>query len=435
MKDVWKDVWLSDEPHGLVRHVVGPLRLAYMVVHGFFKDQCHLRATALAYVTILSVAPLLAVAFSISKALGLHNAEFTRDLLLTLTAGRSEIVGNIVSYIENTGVGTLGVLGVLALFVAALSMLNTVEHAFNKIWGVERGRSPWRKLTDYLTVVLISPVLVFAALSFNVSLHGLELLPLVSQITALALKVAPYIMVWLAFFLLYVFVPNTKVPLSSAAWSAVLAGTLWQLAQMFYVRNQADIATHSNVIYGSFAQFPLFLIWLYISWVIVLLGGEVGYALAHQKSYLAEMRARKAGVLETHKLAVVCMLLLTKRFAQGQGGYPEPDLAARLGESGRTVLPLMQSLGEAGLTLRAERDGQTLFALAKAPESIRVMQILQAVSDDGAPASYANPERYVVDTVLEELRLSANQSQANLTLRELYERACGQSPDVECLEE
>ncbi|MEG6551180.1 YihY/virulence factor BrkB family protein, partial [Desulfocurvibacter africanus] len=319
-----QDIWSEQGPFRS-RRVLTLIRWAHLVLLGFVRDKCHLRATALAYATILSLAPLMAVALSISKALGLHDSAFIRAALLRITAGREELARTILHFVETSSVRTLGYLGTLVLIAMAVAMVITVENAFNAIWGVARGRSLWRKFTDFFSVLVLSPLLVFLAVSFTVSLQSEALVQRMLEFTALnylhllALKLAPYVMVWLAFLFLYSFMPHTKVRLRSAAVGAVLAGTLWQLAQWVYIRHQVSL-TDYGAIYGSFAQFPLFLIWMYISWVIVLLGGEISYAAQHLSTFEGELRAGRAGFRDRLEAAWLMLVCLARRFEAGRGG-------------------------------------------------------------------------------------------------------------------
>lgn len=378
--DIWAEGAAPRSPRLLIL-----ARWAHVVLLGFVRDKCHLRATALAYATILAIAPLMAVALSISKALGLHDSAFMRAALLRITAGREELARSILTFVETSSVGTLGYLGTLALVLMAVAMVVTVESAFNAIWGVPKGRSLWRKFTDFFSVLVLSPMLVFLAVSFTVSLQSEALVQRMLEFTAinylhlLALKVAPYVFVWLAFLFLYAFMPHTRVRLSSAAVGAIIAGTLWQLAQWVYIRHQVTV-TDYGAIYGSFAQFPLFLVWMYISWVIVLLGGEISYAAQHLRTFEGELRAGRATFRDRLEAAWLMLTCLAGCFEAGRGGLSGDALAERLGLPAKLVCDLCDSLAVNGLLLHGEVGGERTFILGRPAGSIRLSDVQQALS-------------------------------------------------------
>jgi membrane protein len=430
-----QDIWSERGPFRS-RRVLTLIRWAHLVLLGFVRDKCHLRATALAYATILSLAPLMAVALSISKALGLQDSAFIRAALLRITAGREELARTILHFVETSSVRTLGYLGTLVLIAMAVAMVITVENAFNAIWGVARGRSLWRKFTDFFSVLVLSPLLVFLAVSFTVSLQSEALVQRMLEFTALnylhllALKLAPYVMVWLAFLFLYSFMPHTKVRLRSAAVGAVLAGTLWQLAQWVYIRHQVSL-TDYGAIYGSFAQFPLFLIWMYISWVIVLLGGEISYAAQHLSTFEGELRAGRAGFRDRLEAAWLMLVCLARRFEAGRGGLSADALAERLDLPAKLVSDLSMTLADQGFLLRGEADGESIFALGRPANSIRISDVQQSLASglNGGHEPIVT-ERFAfarrdLDAALEALRSSP----VDLSLEQACRREAGHGPD------
>ncbi|MDO9083629.1 MAG: YihY/virulence factor BrkB family protein, partial [Humidesulfovibrio sp.] len=287
-----QDIWSKDlgSLAGWRQRAYAVSRMAYMVCTGFLTDHCIIRASALTFTTILAIVPLLAVAFSISKGFGLQNADFFRDFLLGVSAGREEVVDKILQYIGNTNVKTLGWLGVGALLFTVFTTVGNVERAFNTIWAVKQDRTSWRKFTDFFSIIVICPLVVLVAASFTVALQKTDLVhafianPALEWLERLLLKIMSLALVWVGFTFAYAFIPNTRVKLKAAALGGVVAGSLWQAAQWAYIHWQIGFSKY-NAIYGSFAQLPLFLIWLYISWVLVLLGAEISFAAQHLHAY------------------------------------------------------------------------------------------------------------------------------------------------------
>lgn len=425
------DIWFADTSgmDKTGRALFRFFRLLYIMTHGFLRDKCLLRAAALSYTTVLSIAPFLAVAFSISKALGLQNTEYIRSLLLRASAGRAAMVDQILTYVDKTNVQTLGTMGLIILLFSVISLMGTIERAFNEIWGVKKGRDMWRKFTDFFSVTLICPVFVLVGISLTVSLENDATVQRLLEITAFnylhfgLLKLAPYVMIALALTVLYVFIPNTKVRFVPAVIGGLFAAVMWQTAQWAYITYQIG-ATNYNAIYGSFAQFPLFLVWLYISWSIVLLGAEIGYAIQHAQSFTGEIRAEHISRGERDHIAVLVLLLMTRDFQAGQRPEGAADLATRLKVPVKTVSSLLGDLQTCGLVLRLEGDDQA-YALARNPDKVHILDVLTSLA--GMPRSdgdFIDQEYRFVSESLSELMRAAAQSPANLSLLQFHKQIC-----------
>ncbi|NJD07010.1 MAG: YihY/virulence factor BrkB family protein, partial [Methylococcaceae bacterium] len=250
------------------------------------------RAAALVYCSLLSLAPLLAVSFSLLKAFGVHNQiqPFLLEMLAPLGNQAGEISSRIIGFVENVQVGVLGFVGLATLFYTVVSLLGQVEESFNHIWRIRQPR-PWvRRFSDYLSVVLVGPVLLFAGVGITASMSSSALAQRLIALepfgTAyyLAGLVLPYVLVSAAFAFGYLFIPNTKVGLKPAAIGGVAAGLGWKLSGSLFTRFVADSAEYS-AIYSGFAVVLVFMIWIYLSWIIVLLGGAVAFHCQHP-SYL-----------------------------------------------------------------------------------------------------------------------------------------------------
>ncbi|MFW5488651.1 MAG: YhjD/YihY/BrkB family envelope integrity protein [Desulfovibrio sp.] len=421
------DIWFADlggMDRG-ERTLFGFFRLLYIVAHGFLRDKCLLRAAALSYTTVLSIAPFLAVAFSISKALGLQNTEYIRSLLMRASAGRAAMVDQILTYVDQTNVKTLGTLGLVILLFSVISLMGTIESAFNDIWGIKKGRRMWRKFTDFFSVTLICPVFVLAGVSLTVSLENDSLVQSLLDITAFnylhlgIIKIAPYIMIGLALTVLYVFIPNTKVKIVPAVVGGIFAALLWQSAQWAYITYQIG-ASNYNAIYGSFAQFPLFLVWLYISWSIVLLGSEIGYAIQHAKSFAGELRAEHVSRRERDHIGVLVMLLMTADFETGRRPEGASNVAARLKVPAETVAGVLADLHTNGMVLPLEGDDHA-YALARDPDQVRLLDIILALSNiPPSENKFIRDDYLAVSDNLDKLLQSAEKSPDNLSLKEFH---------------
>jgi membrane protein len=355
---------------------------ARFITASFLADQCLLRAAALTYATALSIVPLLAVAFSILKGFGFQNTQYMREFLFNISAGKETIVEYIVDYINRTNVSTLGVIGVVVLLVTVFTMLSAVERSFNSVWGVERQRKPSRMFADYLSVTLVTPLLIVVAISFSASLESFALMQWLLSLSVInyayiaGLKIMPYALVCFALFFLYKVVPNTQTDTRSCLMGGVAAGLLWQLLQTMFLHYQIGVSKY-NAIYGSFAQLPLFLIWLYLSWIVVLLGAEISFCLEQRKYGLAHASLGRFNIGSKERLALAVMALLGGSFASGRGSVRAADLALRLDLPLKPVNQILAALTEMGAVSRTEEGGRQGFVPAISPEGTSCAALLK----------------------------------------------------------
>lgn len=251
---------------------------ARMLLVKFFEDRCPTYASALSFSSLLSAVPFLAIVFTILKLLNLHSS-LTPVILSNVAAGSHELVTQIMGYIHSTSVGSLGVVGVVALILSVMATLDTTEDAFNQICELDRGKAYHHKLRDYLIVIFGIPLLMALSISITTTLQHQELLrwlfslPGFGRYKLALFRLTPYLSTWIALLCLYKFIPNTRISLRNALIGSLAAGTILQLAQSVYIRLQLGVSSY-NAIYGTLALLPVFMIWIYTSWVIVLAGME-----------------------------------------------------------------------------------------------------------------------------------------------------------------
>ena len=423
---------LKDRAWGVVNRrgwLVHCLYWLQRLFQGVRNDQCLLRASALTYATALSIVPLLAVAFSISKGFGFQNTVYIRQFLLQLTAGREEVVDRIVNYINNTEVATLGAVGVAGLLFAVLSLLGSIEKSFNSIWGVEQQRNLGRRFADYLSITLVCPLLIIVSISATASMQSTAVVQTILSYSVFSyaylafLKVLPFLLVWAALTFIYKLFPNTRVSFFSALGGAFVAGLFWTTAERLFIGLQVGVAKY-NAIYGSFAQVPLFLLWLYISWVIVLLGAEVAYGLQNR-----EVAAPGLGLDEyefefKEKLAVVIMAMLTKSFVDGKGPVSASDISEATNMPSKLVNNVCHTLSRVGLAVVSHQEDKDGFMLARKPSSFTVADVIRKFASyrKKDPGVVLGGQYAFVHTTFDNLFKAARGSEADLTLEELAEQ-------------
>jgi membrane protein len=257
------------------------LNTSRTLVRKFVDDRCTTLASALAFSSMLSIIPFLAIVFAILKVLDVHTT-LAPMLLSNLAAGSQEIVARILRYINNTRVGSLGVIGLITLFLSVIATLDTIEEAFNQICGIGRGKAVHHKLRDFLIVIVSTPLLIGLAVTITTSLQHQGVvqwflrLPGIGHL--LLLRFVPYLSVVIALVCLYMFIPNVRIRFRHALAGGLIAGTAWQLTQWAFIHFQVGVSRH-NAIYGTLALLPVFMIWIYTCWVIILAGMEIVWHL------------------------------------------------------------------------------------------------------------------------------------------------------------
>jgi len=363
------------------RAAVATGRVLYIAVEGFIDDLCLLRASALAFTSLLALVPTLAIVFAALRGLGWHGERLEALILSRTTVLSPEAIATVVQYIDNTNFAGLGVIGGCLLFFTFLSVMANIEQAFNAIWGNATPRSPMRRITDYFGVMIVTSVLlgiaasvtaVIASAPFAVTLETRWGLVTAFERT---LSLGAYVLICVGFAFLYVFMPNTRVRLVPALAGGILAGSVWQGTQWAYVWVQAGVGAY-NAIYGALAQLPVLMAWFFLSWVIVLFGAETAYAVQNLHAYGRdrETRQRAGRGLEDYVAIAVCAEL-----AQVAAGRAAPasadDLAERLAVSPRLLGEILDRLHHAGLVHRSEEQWGGWF-LSLAPQAIAISRIL-----------------------------------------------------------
>lgn len=318
---------------GVRRRMVKGAQIAVVAAKDFMADRCPTQASALSFTSILSLVPFMALAFSILKGLGVQNR--LEPLLLQQVAAGSEMaVASIIQYINNTSMKSVGAVGLVSLIVTVILLFEAVEEAFNGIWGVRETRSVYRKFTDYMSVALVAPVLLLFATSITTTLESQSMVqwalaePYLGQVVVSIFGLAPYLTTWMALVVFYLFIPNTKVRLRSAVIGAVIAGTVWQIAQWGYIHFQMGV-TRYNAIYGTMALVPLIMVWIYTSWIIILFGGEVVWAHQTLRSCKRGLRMTPSHAMHEY-LTLSIFQLIASRFVRGEPPRTVEELAEEL---------------------------------------------------------------------------------------------------------
>lgn len=334
------------------------LRIILLAIRGFDEDKCQLRASSLTFYSLLSIVPVVAMAFGIAKGFGFEN--MLEKQLLEKMPGQEEVIGQVIgfahSFLENTQGGLIAGIGIGILFWTVIKVLGNIENSFNDIWGIKKARTFGRKFSDYLSIMMICPILFIMSSSVTVVITSqvtliiekLAFLGPVGTMIITSLKILPYAVIWVMFTYIYIFLPNTKVKFKSGLIAGIIAGTIYQIIQWGYITFQIGVSKF-GAIYGSFAALPLFLVWLQISWLVVLFGAEISFAEQNVDTYEFESDSLKASSSFKKLLALNIAYICVKNFHEGQ----KPPTAAQLSHDLEIPIRLMHQvifeLTEAGV--------------------------------------------------------------------------------------
>lgn len=375
-----------------VRSLIALLRIIVLSVRCFFKNNCMLHASALTYYTLLAIVPVAALAFAIAKGFGLY-ARLETWFRGTLV-GKEEVAEKIITFsnnlLENTKGGLIAGIGAIALLYITIRLMMQIEKSLNDIWGVKTGRAILRKISDYLAIVLLCPLIIIvttgATVYTTVQLSQMaNAIPGISgtmnAFLALFSRTLPVIITWLIFAFIYIFIPNTRVRIIPALTGGFIAGVLYYVVQVLYIAAQYNVAKY-NAIYGSFAALPLFLIWLQISWTFILLGAEIAFACQNVSSY--EGTPGDGSVGSRRKLVYAIKLVRTcaRAFLNRQPPLTDTELSAKLEIPVRTTRLLLYELCDAGILVKvAPGERGDAFQVALPPEDITPVRIMRALQD------------------------------------------------------
>ncbi len=409
-------------------------RIAYSTLRGFGEHQLTFRAAALTYYTVLSVVPFLAFAFALLKGLGAYRTLVDGSVRpwLAVTFGANpplhEALERVLGFVDATDVSKLGALGLLLLVYTSVSLVSSVEVALNRIWGAKTARPFLRQVTDYVTLLVTAPLLVLAATTFSAAAQSSAFLAFLREtvglapVIDLALRFTPVLVVGIALFAIYIILPNVRTRPASAAAGAAVAALLWQGALVLHVRSQLGVASY-NALYSVLGAIPIFLVWLYVSWVVVLAGAELAANHQNEQAVRQSFHARRADQALKETLAVACAARIAADFLAGHPPRTAPELAGLLEVPPPVVEEALDALVRAGLLARVVAGREIGYLPARDPEAIRASDLRDAVrrdpSGDDIRAGVELRLEPGISRALAGLEEDERRSVHNLTLREL----------------
>ena len=425
---VTEDVWEIDVTSLSARRSlpIRLLRVGQIVFRGFQEDDLPVHASALTFVTLMSLVPMLAVAFALLKGFG-FGQERVQILLGWTEAMPAEFqafIQQVLDIVSTTNFAAMGWVGLGFVIFTAILVLGSVEITFDRIWGVTRSRNVVRKVANYISILVLVPVLIGIAGTLETTLHGA--VPFMPQAVGSAvrsiMRLTTLFTTWLAFFCLYMFLPNTRVRALPAIISSLAGAIVWVIWQRAFITLQLGVARY-NAIYGTFASVPIFLAWLYTSWVIILLGAELAFALQNASTYSMESAAINASYKSRFMLTLSIVLHAAEAMTGDKPRFSTSAFARTRHVPIRLLNDLVRMLVRAGYL--AEIAGpESSYVLSRSADSLPVREIFDLVTEEGA-----HPEKMGtrdlgpgIEQVLGGVEKGVSGALGEMTVRDLMEK-------------
>lgn len=401
------------------------IRIFRLAFKGFNEDRVQLRASALTYYLLLSIVPFMAFVFGIAKSFGVET--YLKEQLMENFSGQETVLQWILTfvdrYLSHIKGGVIAGIGVLILIWSVMKLLGNIESSFNDIWQIKKSRVITRKMSDYISLVIITPILLIVSGSLNVFLsnqvkNSSELLPIldyVGPVISSLVTLVPYVLIWFVFTLLYIVMPNTKVNFGSAFIGGVIAGTMFQIWQWSYIYFQSML-TGYGAIYGSFAALPLFLIWLQTSWLIVLFGAEVAFANQNVEHYQAESESVNVSLHVKRTMTIMILKEIVLNFKNGSPPETAEQLANKLDFPVRLVRDILYELQEVSIVSETVTKNvkENAYQPAQDIDKLTLGYIIEQLDKRGSDTLRTDNEKELnrmtklIDSFMNELKTSKN---------------------------
>ncbi|MEP5613401.1 MAG: YihY/virulence factor BrkB family protein [Cyclobacteriaceae bacterium] len=407
----------------------GFIRVWIIAIKEFIDDKCTEKASALTYFSMLSIVPVVAMLFAIGKGFGIE--KLIEQQLSNFLSGQEAVLQQILPLAQNmlggANSGIITGISMVFLIYTVIKLLMNIEEAFNDMWDIKQSRRWERKISDYVAVILLGPVLLIVASSATVFVTS-QIQNFVSEFSILSqlksgifflLKLLPYTLIWLLLTLLYLIFPNTRVRLLPALVAGILAGTLYQLTQWGFINLQFAFSRY-NAIYGSLVILPLFLIWLQLSWLIVLFGAEMAYALQYVNEWAMKNEKLKISLSHKKKLMLLLLYRVVKNFENNNGAMGQSELAESVNIPRKYVIDICHELEKSHLITKVDSDApayQPSFDIHKMDfHTVLEMYETEGMGDFDNRKSDAFS---AIENSLEEIEMKWKETSSNRLLKDL----------------
>jgi membrane protein len=427
-------IWFLPEK-GLSRSksfFVRALKIIMLAVRGYRHDRCAIKASALTFYSVLSVVPVIAVFFGIAKGFGFDKK--LQAQLLEKFSGQTDVLLKVFEFsdsmLQKTSGGVIAGIGVALLLWSVVKVLGHIEDSFNEIWKVGKSRTIARKGTDYLSVTVVCPIIFIMAGSVTVTMASqlkfiaekLSQWRLPAAPILVLLEIIPFVLIWGVFAFILIYMPNTKVRLKPGIVAGVAAGTAYQATQWVYITFQVGVAK-ANAIYGSFAALPLFLMWIQLSWLIVLLGSEISFAVQNVDTHGFPEGSEKVSPHHKKILSLLVSRLVVRNFSAGEKPPTPSRIANDLAMPILLVHRILAELSAAGVfsVVKTGEGEEAAYQPARDIRGITVKTVLDALERNGSVALPFTPacDLRAVSEILEAFEAAIGRSPGNRLIAEL----------------
>ena len=414
-----------------------PIRIIRVIIlsaRGFMKNDGRKKASVLTYFSLLNIVPVFAVIFGIAKGFGFQKLIEKKILQMAQNGNwqsdvTNQILGFSRSLLENVKGGIIAGVGVVLLFWTIVSLIGKIEESLNDVWEVKNPRTLTRKFSDYLTMMVLAPILLVISSSATVLVAGqvrffaqqVGLLGVLGPVISFFLNLLPYVSIWTLLSALYLILPNTKIPVRAGILGGVAAGTIFQIVQWIYIKFQVGVASY-GAIYGSFAALPLLLVWIQMSWMIVLFGSEIAHAGVNYETYGFPPDYSRISVSSRKLLVLRIFRLLVEKFSLGEKPLSISQIAHLLEIPGRLVRQLLHELADIGLVVETASGikNEVAFQPGRTIEGMTVKYALDAYEQHGVNAPHPQSEEaQKIAKYLKEISETVEKSAGNIKLKEI----------------
>lgn len=407
-------------------------RIFYMLYKGISGNNIYIKASALTFFSILSVIPLVALAFGIAKGFGLSDE--LRAQIIMQFHNQEQVMNWILDFanntLEQTSGGWLAGIGVAFLFYTVGQLLRYVESTFNSIWRVEETRVWYRQVTDYLAVIILVPALfiasssvtVFATTKLTDILSQSDMLDGLKPVVSFLVQLIPFILLCILSTAAFLAMPNTRVKMRSALFAGLFTGIALQLLQIVYVESQLGI-TRLGTLYGSFAAIPLLMVWIQMSWVVVLMGAQLSYFMQNITRYEFEFDVQTVSPKQKKRLALLVMHTLIDDFVNGEKPKAPEEISLELSLPVRTVHDCLDMLQGASMVTEVwnEETERNVYQPATDINKMTLSFVLEKIEASGSLHKVVinNADYKKIDSALTKFENLITTSEINVLLRDI----------------
>jgi membrane protein len=414
--------------------LIRQLRIILLAIRGLNEVKVNLRASALTFYSMLSVVPVAAMGFGIAKGFGFE--EYLHKQLAKNFSEQQQVLDWVIKFanrfLENTNGGLIAGVGIAMLLWSVMKVLGNIENSFNAIWQIRTPRSWSRKFTDYLSMMLIAPILLLLSSSATVYISTqvqqitaeVALLGKISPLIFFLVQSIPYVLIWLLLTVIYMVMPNTKVNFIPAFTAGVIAGTAFVILQWAYIHFQIGVSRY-NAVYGSFAALPFFLVWMQTSWLIVLFGAEISFATQNIEKYEFDPDILNISAYTKKVLTFMITSLLIKNFMKGEKPLTAEEISKKLEIPIRIVRDIIFVLVETNIISEVATKYEKQFAYQPARDvnQISVSFVLNALEHYGTNRilSVTSTEQNQFKKLFQDFDIAVQNSNGSMLIKDINE--------------